>query len=221
MPRQSLNLDFSQRLVINSGQLAWVGAPAPRVWHKQFERELPERGRSTSLVRFQYGSSYHTKGHPMGEEILVLDGTFSDEYGEYPTGTYLRYPPEFEHTSYSESGCILFVKVDHFQPGDNERVVILPDAMNWTPTECGGSMVTLHRHTQEHTALVRWSPGKCAPVHQRSAGEEVLIIEGRLADEHGEYPSHTWIRCPHRCDHNFFTEEGALVFIKNSHLPGG
>ncbi len=219
MPRHSLNLDFSQRLVIGAYQLAWVPAPAPKVWHKQFESEMPERGRATSLVRYQAGARFHRHSHPLGEEILVLSGTFSDEHGEYPSGTYVRNPPGFTHEHYSENGCVLFVKVDHFHPGDDQRVVIHTDEVSWTSRECGISMVTLHRYEQEHTALVRWPQGQCAPVHQRWGGEEVLILEGQLADEMGDYPHHTWIRCPHLSEHNFTTKEGALVFIKNSHLP--
>ncbi len=221
MPRASLNLNFNERIVINASQLAWVGALAPRVWHKQFERELPGRGRSTSLVRCQTNAFFEKHTHPMGEEVLVLDGVYADEHGEYPAGTYLRYPPGSAHKPYSETGCILFVKVDHFQEGDDQRVVIREDELNWTRHECGCSMATLHSYGEEHTALVKWSQGQCPPVHSRQGGEEILILEGDLADEHGTYPSRTWIRYPHLSEHNFVSEEGALVFIKNCHLPSG
>ena len=219
MARPSLNLDFNQRIVISASQLAWVGASAPRVWHKQFERELPERGRCTSLVRCQSQANFQTHSHPMGEEVLVLHGVYADEHGEYPEGTYLRYPPGSTHTPFSEEGCILFVKVDHFQLGDDQRVVLRRDEMQWKTLENGCSMVTLHEYGEEHTALVRWPQGKCLPVHSRQSGEEVLILEGQLADEYGAYPNHTWIRYPHQSEHNFTSEEGALVFIKNCHLP--
>ncbi len=219
MLKHNLNLDFSVRLTINAGQLAWIPAPPPRVWRKQFEREHPERGRATSLVRYQAGSGYDTHTHPRGEEILVLEGVFSDEHGDYPAGTYLRNPPGSTHTPYSERGCILFVKLDHFHPEDDRRVVILPDEMPWIRKEEGHSIAVLHQHEDEITALVRWPQGQCQCIHQRWGGEEILILEGRLADEQGEYPNHTWIRSPHLSDHTFTAEDGTLVFFKAGHLP--
>ena len=51
-----------------------------------------EYGRVTSVVRYAAESSFHTHGHPAGEEILVLDGVFSDEHGDYPAGSYLLNP---------------------------------------------------------------------------------------------------------------------------------
>jgi anti-sigma factor ChrR (cupin superfamily) len=32
-----------------------------------------------------------------GEEFLVLEGTFSDERGDYPRGSYVRNPPGTAH----------------------------------------------------------------------------------------------------------------------------
>ena len=46
-------------------------------------------------------------------EILVLDGTFQDELGDYPKGTWLRNPHLSEHTPFSEDGCLIYVKTGH------------------------------------------------------------------------------------------------------------
>lgn len=219
MLKHNLNLNFSERLAINSGQLAWIPAPPPRVWRKQFEREHPERGRATSLVRYQSGAGYDTHTHPRGEEILVLEGVFSDEHGDYPAGTYLRNPPGSTHTPYSEKGCILFVKLDHFHPEDDRRIVIPAEEMEWVEQEDGTSIAILHQHGQEKTALVRWPEGHRTTFQERWGGEEILILEGHLADERNEYPHHTWIRSPHLSNHNFVAQAEALLFIKTGHLP--
>ena len=57
----------------------------------------PESGQVTSVVRYQPGATFPEHGHPEGEEILVLDGTFSDEHGDWPAGTYLLNPEGFHH----------------------------------------------------------------------------------------------------------------------------
>ena len=75
-----------------------------------FERE------STALVRWQPGTVFQYHVHPEGEEIFVLSGTFCDEEGEYPVGTWLRNPANSSHTPFSDEGCIIYVKTGHL-PG--------------------------------------------------------------------------------------------------------
>jgi len=70
-------------------------------------------GESTYLIRLAPGMQLEHNKHPAGEEILVLDGTFSDEFGDYPAGTWIRDPAGSEHTPFSKSGCTLFVKAGH------------------------------------------------------------------------------------------------------------
>ncbi len=70
-------------------------------------------GESTYLIRLAPGLRLERNTHPAGEEILVLDGAFSDEHGDYPAGTWIRDPAGSEHTPYSTSGCTLFVKAGH------------------------------------------------------------------------------------------------------------
>lgn len=66
-----------------------------------------------ALVRWQPGTNFHRHRHWGGEEIFVLEGTFQDEYGDYPQGTWLRSPHGSEHTPFSEKGCLIYVKVGH------------------------------------------------------------------------------------------------------------
>jgi len=51
--------------------------------------------------------------HFGGEEILVLDGVFSDENGDYPKGTWLRSPHMSMHRPFSKEGCLIYVKTGH------------------------------------------------------------------------------------------------------------
>ncbi|MEL6688355.1 MAG: cupin domain-containing protein, partial [Pseudomonadota bacterium] len=51
--------------------------------------------------------------HFGGEEILVLQGMFSDETGDYPAGSWLRSPHMSRHTPFSKEGCLIYVKTGH------------------------------------------------------------------------------------------------------------
>jgi anti-sigma factor ChrR (cupin superfamily) len=57
------------------------------------ERQGDEVAKATSIVRYQAGSKFPIHTHDLGEEILVLDGVFSDETGHYPAGSYMMNPP--------------------------------------------------------------------------------------------------------------------------------
>jgi anti-sigma factor ChrR (cupin superfamily) len=41
-------------------------------------------------VRYAPGSAFENHKHDLGEEILVLDGEFSDESGTFGPGTYIK-----------------------------------------------------------------------------------------------------------------------------------
>lgn len=66
-----------------------------------------------ALVKWEPGTRFNRHRHWGGEEILVLDGTFQDELGDYPKGTWLRNPHLSEHTPFSEDGCLIYVKTGH------------------------------------------------------------------------------------------------------------
>jgi anti-sigma factor ChrR (cupin superfamily) len=77
-----LNTDLHQRVVIDSHAVAWQPSPLPGVERRPLERLAAESGRTTSIVRYAAGSSFKAHLHPLGEEILVLDGVFADEHGQ-------------------------------------------------------------------------------------------------------------------------------------------
>ena len=74
-------------------------------------------GEHTALVRWAAGSRFRRHSHFGGEEILVLEGTFQDELGDYPAGSWLRNPHGSEHTPFSDEGCLIYVKVGHLPLG--------------------------------------------------------------------------------------------------------
>ena len=78
-----LNMDFSQRIVVDSLALPWQASPSPLVWRRQLERAGGECARATSIVRYDPGARFPEHGHEFGEEIIVLDGVFSDQHGDH------------------------------------------------------------------------------------------------------------------------------------------
>jgi len=178
-----------------------------------------ESGRATSIVRYAAGSSFKAHMHPLGEEILVLQGTFADEHGSYPAGTWLKNPPGSQHAPSSPDGCLLFVKLCHMTEADTNTECIDTLQGQWQPGQVEGlSVLPLDSVEGTHTALVRWAPGTHFSAHRHMGGEEILVLEGVFQDENGTYPAGTWIRSPHGSVHQPFSESGALIYVKVGHL---
>lgn len=212
------NLDFSKTLAITPTQQAWEASPAEGVSRKRFAYDEIERGHATSLVRFDAGCSFGEHDHPGGEEIFVLEGVFSDQNGDHPAGSYLRNPEGYRHAPFSQSGCVIFVKLHQFQQDDRARVVIDTNTQPWLAGHGGLQVMPLHAHGAENTALVKWPSAEEFQPHQHWGGEEIYVISGEFIDEHGRYPAGSWLRSPHLSAHNPFVEVETLILVKTGHL---
>jgi anti-sigma factor ChrR (cupin superfamily) len=119
-----LHADLSQRAVVLTPTLAWIPSPMVGVERRLLDRNGDEVARATSVVRYAPGSHFEPHSHGGGEEILVLEGTFSDEHGDYATGTYLRNPVGSSHAPFSAEGCTILVKLRQMHPLDQQRIAI-------------------------------------------------------------------------------------------------
>jgi anti-sigma factor ChrR (cupin superfamily) len=68
---------------------------------------------NTALVRWAPQTFFNPHRHWGGEEILVIEGVFSDEHGDYPAGSWLRSPHMSQHQPFSREGCLILVKTGH------------------------------------------------------------------------------------------------------------
>ncbi len=212
----NLNNDFTVRVVQHAADAAWTPSPLPGVTRRMLDRVGDEVARATSIVRYAAGSRFDAHGHPGGEEILVLEGVFSDEHGDYPAGTYLRNPPGSHHAPFSTGGCTLFVKLWQFAADDLTPVRIDTTTAAFRPGLVDGlTVLPLHEHSGISTALVRWAPQTQFSMHTHPGGEEILVLEGVFRDEDGEYPAGSWLRNPRWSRHTPHTgAEGALIYVK-------
>jgi anti-sigma factor ChrR (cupin superfamily) len=216
-----LNMDFKKPVSLLPDQYDWIASPAEGVSRVPLERVSPESGHKTSFVRFAPESYFPAHAHPLGEEVYVLEGVFSDQHGDYPAGTYLRNPPGSSHQPFTKEGCTLFVKLDQFDADDTEQVVLRPQDQDWRPGIGNLRVCALHSFGSKSTALVFWPENEIFQPHVHWGGEEVVVISGKFTDEFGEYPAGSWIRSPHLSEHFPRVQEETLILVKVGHLPQG
>ena len=215
-----LNADFSQRVAVHAASLPWVPSPTPGVSRRMLHREGGEVARATTIVRYDPGSHFPGHQHSGGEEFLVLDGVFHDEYGSYPTGTYVRNPPGSFHTPGSEEGCILFVKLWQFDPQDGadtqlniERMARIADARR------PGVLVSpLYRDRREDVRVEVWTASAQIDL-DLPLGGEILVLEGGFAESGEVFTPQSWLRLPPGGVLRARTGwRGAKVWFKQGHL---
>ncbi len=215
-----LHADLSQRVVLDTTAIPWIPSPLAGVERRLLDRLGGEIARATSIVRYAPGSHFERHSHGGGEEILVLEGTFSDETGDHAAGTYLRNPVGSSHAPFSTGGCRILVKLHQMHSLDQRRLVINTHTTAWVPGLVSGLQVLpLHAYGSEHVALVRWAPGTTFQPHGHRGGEEILVLDGVFEDEQGRYPAGSWLRNPPGSSHRPWSESGCTIWVKTGHLP--
>jgi anti-sigma factor ChrR (cupin superfamily) len=215
-----LNADFSQRAVVHAPRLAWVPSPVAGVERRMLDRIGDEIARATSIVRYAPESRFSPHTHGGGEEFLVLDGTFQDEHGDYPAGSYVRNPPTSHHRPGSEPGCVLFVKLWQFDPADRIPVRIDTAKMAYAPVPGRTQVeaIPLFRAEDEDVRLERWAVGSEIALALPSGGE-FLVLDGSFEEGADRFERQSWLRLP-RLGVLRATAgpKGCTVWVKTGHL---
>ncbi len=215
---ESINGDLTLKATVDTNEMEWTSSPSGSVFRKRVHLVgPPESGQVTSIVRYEPDSSFPAHDHPDGEEILVLEGVFSDEHGDWPAGTYLLNPEGFRHAPFSNEGCVLFVKLRQFPGRDREHHAIDTHALEWQRTSIGGvTRKTLYSQNgfNDRMHLERWTAGTESSEIFYAHGAELFVIEGVLQDEDGRYPAGTWLRLPAGARHRPATSSGCVVYVK-------
>jgi anti-sigma factor ChrR (cupin superfamily) len=214
----NLYSDFNERVILNHHQLPWVASPEPGVDRRMLDRSGDEVARATSIVRYGVGAQFAKHTHTLGEEILVLEGVFSDETGDYPAGSYIMNPPGSAHAPFSKTGCTLFVKLRHLGPEQVTRELVDTGTGPWLQGMVPGLSVMPLMRQGSGSTLVRWAPNTYFNPHRHYGGDEIFVVSGVFEDEHGRYPEGSWIRSPHMSQHQPFSREGCTIFVKTGHL---
>ena len=217
-----INADFTERVVIDTNALAWVPSPAPGVERRMLDRIGGEGARATSIVRYAPDSRFSSHRHDGGEEFLVLDGVFSDSAGDYPAGTYVRNPPGSVHAPWTHRGCVIFVKLRQMAESESAHVISAPEDRAWQALDARGArrkLLYACPQAREVVALEELPSGYEGADDICPRGEELLVLDGTLEDEHGRYAAGTWVRNPAGFRRRFRSAAGTRYWVKRGHLP--
>jgi len=99
-----------------------------------------------------------------------------------------------------------------------EPAVVHAGDLDWTPSPMPGvSRRMLDRIGDEvarATSIVRYDAGSAFSAHTHGGGEEFLVLDGVFQDEHGDYPSGTYVRNPPGSRHTPASAPGCTILVK-------
>jgi anti-sigma factor ChrR (cupin superfamily) len=215
-----LNSDFIRRAVMHGARLDWVASPIAGIDRRMLDRVGAEVARATTIVRYASDSQFSAHVHSGGEEILVLDGVFQDEHGDYPAGSYVRNPPTSRHTPGSAPGCVLFVKLWQFDLKDRTPVRLDAQALAYTNAQGrpGVEIALLFNDSREEVRMELWAPNTLVTLDLPDGGE-FLVLDGTF-DESGEsFTMHSWLRLPPQGRLSAAVgKDGCALWVKTGHL---
>ena len=218
----SIHGDLKLFCAVDTNGMQWTASPSGTVWRKRVYLVGPvESGQVTSVVRYDKNSSFPEHDHPGGEEILVLDGVFSDQQGDWPAGTFLLNPEGFRHAPFSRPGCVLFVKLRQYPGSDRRHVAIDTRSLAWQETAVAGLTRKALYSQQGYVDTVemqQWAAGTDPGVMVYPAGAEMFVIDGAFSDEQGSYGKGHWLRFPAGARHHPVSRTGCTIYIKNGGL---
>jgi quercetin dioxygenase-like cupin family protein len=214
-----LNDDFAQPASAHAAAIAWVPSPTPGVERRMLFRIGEEKARATSIVRYAPKSRFPAHGHPGGEEILVLEGVFQDESGDYPAGSYLRNPPGSSHTPGSAQGCVIFVKLWQFRRDDAATIRRKPaEGEIATPTPDVDRSRILFDDGHEEVRLEDWRADETIKITNPD-GLELLLLQGGFSHGQENFDPLSWLRLPAGMDLSATTgPDGARIWWKKAAL---
>lgn len=103
--------DDQKQFAIDTNNSEWRAGSRTGIEVQRLHEYGAER---VGLVRWAPNTEAEVHRHAGGEEVYVIAGSFHDEYGEYPAGTWIRNPPGTEHAPCAGAdGATLYIKVGH------------------------------------------------------------------------------------------------------------
>ncbi|WP_026615360.1 cupin domain-containing protein [Ensifer aridi] len=214
-----INDDLSKPVIVHAAKLDWVPSPAAGVDRRMLFRVGGEVARATSIVRYAPGSAFPRHTHSGGEEILVLEGVFQDEHGDYPAGSYFRNPPGTSHIPAAKEGCTIFVRLWQFRDGDQTQIVCRPgEGERATPRPGASAATILFDDGREEVRLEDWQADETISV-ANTRGLEFLVLSGGLTIGGETLEPESWGRLPAGTDLiAIIGAEGARIWLKDAPL---
>ena len=157
----AIHADVSQRLVLHQRSFQFMDLHVSGISWRFPGRTGVQTNWASSSIAYLPDSAFHRQIHDFGEGILVLDGIFCDENGDYKQGCYFKNLPGSTHAPWSGMGSVSFVKFSHLDPADEQQLAFDTRPGQW-PLRLvpGPAVLPLSSLGTHNAAVVRCAPAR-------------------------------------------------------------
>jgi anti-sigma factor ChrR (cupin superfamily) len=100
----------------------------------------------------------------------------------------------------------------------SQRILVHSAEMPWQESPSAGvdrrMLDRIGGEVARATTIVRFAPGHSFSAHTHGGGEEYVVLDGVFQDEHGDYPTGTYVRNPPTSRHTPRSDAGCTIFVK-------
>ena len=100
----------------------------------------------------------------------------------------------------------------------SKRVVVHSSQLDWVASPMPGvdrrMLDRIGAEVARATSIVRYAPGSKFSAHIHTGGEEFIVLDGVFQDEHGDFPTGTYVRNPPTTSHTPGSDKGCTIFVK-------
>jgi anti-sigma factor ChrR (cupin superfamily) len=100
----------------------------------------------------------------------------------------------------------------------SQRVLVHSADMPWLASPSAGvdrrMLDRIGGEVARATTIVRFAPGHSFSAHIHGGGEEYVVLDGVFQDEHGDYPTGTYVRNPPTSRHTPRSDAGCTILVK-------
>lgn len=176
-------------------------------------------GFDVAMFRLPAGRSLPPAAGDLGREVLVCAGNWQLGGATLHQHGYARIPPGSGAVERADTDTTLLVRTGAFAADDSGLLRVDSREQSWLQGQGNLRVQPLHSMGDGGTALVHWPAGERFQPHRHWGGEEIFVLSGTFEDEHGRYPTGTWLLSPHLSSHHPFVSEETIIFVKTGHLP--
>lgn len=228
LPSMELHTDKTKTVLVRTSQQEWlVTSQASGVSRRLIERRGGDIARATTVVKFEPDKSFPRHVHVGGEEFVVLDGTWRDDYGNFPKYCYIRnfigsgHQPQIGH-----DGCVILVKLCqmhptiHPEPAHTAWSDLGPEAVRRRGKEIrpdsGSGCMPFHElvvfeSPLETVKMLLLPGGATVRVPVPDGGREMFVVDGTFVSSLGTHDERSWCRLASQAT---FAETGGTFEVR-------
>ena len=227
LPWVELHADKSKPVLVRTSEQEIVSTGAEGVSRQVIERIGGEVARATTIVHYVPNKAFPRHVHSGGEEFVVLQGVWRDDYGAFPKYSYVRnYIGSSHEPSMGPEGCAIMVKLRQMSTKVEEPLHTSWNAdpkvpEGWEEAGPNRKVKHIYKSELETVSFEQWAPGFSGVVDVPQHGKEIFVIDGSFTTQYGEHDERSWLRVAsgeQAPTVSAVGPEGCFVYVKEGHL---